>query len=358
MKRARGLTMIELLVGLAVGSLVIVGAVFVYSQSRTNYSINEAVARLQENARYALAVMEPDLQLAGNYGVMNDPVKMYYHNGSTTYALDLDPTDPQLSPAPAAIHACGRNFAVNVMQPVEGTNGAYGMDATNCAPSLGAFIVGTDRLTIRRASSETVTGANAGRIQIYGDRLNWLNQRIFNDASATVPNTTSRELRNLIVRSYFITDRTSSTTVNVPTLWRKSLETSGGAPANVDEEILPGVEDMQVQFGIDTGDHDGVAGFDVNTDLEMNVPDNVNGVVSRWVDPGDVTLGPPPAGNRLQVVAVRVWLRIRAEQPEQGFNDTTTYSYGPITYTPTGADTSFRRIVVSRTVFLRNARFL
>jgi len=71
MKRERGLSMIELLVGLAIGSMVIMGAVFVYNQSRTTYGINETQARLQENARYALAILEADITLAGNYGFDN-----------------------------------------------------------------------------------------------------------------------------------------------------------------------------------------------------------------------------------------------------------------------------------------------
>lgn len=65
--------MIELLVGLAIGSFVIIGAVFVYNQSRTSYAINETQARLQENARYAFAILESDVQLAGNYGFYNIP---------------------------------------------------------------------------------------------------------------------------------------------------------------------------------------------------------------------------------------------------------------------------------------------
>ena len=47
----RGLSLIELMVALTIGSLLIIGAVSVYVQSRTTYRINETVARMQENAR-------------------------------------------------------------------------------------------------------------------------------------------------------------------------------------------------------------------------------------------------------------------------------------------------------------------
>ncbi len=38
---------------------------------------------------------------------------------------------------------------------------------------------------------------------------------------------------------------------------------------------------MQIEFGIDDGNHDGVAGIDKD-DNNNNVPDNPNGVISRW----------------------------------------------------------------------------
>ncbi len=42
----QGLSLIELLVALAIGSVLIVGAVYVFSRGRATYSVNESVARL------------------------------------------------------------------------------------------------------------------------------------------------------------------------------------------------------------------------------------------------------------------------------------------------------------------------
>jgi len=54
MKHSRGLSLVELMVALAIGSLLIAGAVYVYSQSRNTQRVSEAVARLQEKGRYVL----------------------------------------------------------------------------------------------------------------------------------------------------------------------------------------------------------------------------------------------------------------------------------------------------------------
>jgi hypothetical protein len=71
-----------------------------------------------------------------------------------------------------------------------------------------------------------------------------------------------------------------------------------------------------------------------------------------------------------QVVSVRIWLLVRAENPEVGFRDNRTYEYGDrLTATGTTADLNaanaagrayrpadgFRRMLVSRTIQLRNA---
>src|SRR4030095_10491485 len=70
----RGLSLIELMVALTIGSLLIIGAVTVYVQSRSTYRINETVSRMQENARYAMSLLEPDIRLANHWGLMSDPL--------------------------------------------------------------------------------------------------------------------------------------------------------------------------------------------------------------------------------------------------------------------------------------------
>ena len=70
----RGVSLVELMVALAIGSIMIIGAVTVYSNSRTTYAINESLGRLQEQGRYVMSVLEPDVELAGFYGFTNNSV--------------------------------------------------------------------------------------------------------------------------------------------------------------------------------------------------------------------------------------------------------------------------------------------
>jgi len=357
MKRERGLSMIELLVGLAIGSMVIMGAVFVYNQSRTTYGINETQARLQENARYALAILEADVTLAGNYGFSNYPPDFSWKAASVN-AADLVPGKTAYGPT-----ACGDNFAVNVSLPVEGMEDAY-PTTDPCQPSTatGGAVTGADVLIIRRASTEAAT-ASVAKVQIYASRLVGSEQWLFSSNTAPGVSDTQHEIRDMIYRRYFV-GANSRTRPNFPTLWRKSLapNSAGSAPEVVDEEILPGVEDFQIQFGIDTGDRNADGVPDIDVDPADGQPDTLNGVVSRWVQPNSTLIlskaQNSTSGIGAQVVAVRVWLRLRADAPEVGYLDTRAYQYGgqASSWTPPSTLNTTRRLLVSRTFYVRNAR--
>ncbi len=56
----RGLTLVELMVALTLGLIVTLVVVNVFLSNREVYRVNEQLARLQENARYALEVLARD----------------------------------------------------------------------------------------------------------------------------------------------------------------------------------------------------------------------------------------------------------------------------------------------------------
>jgi type IV pilus assembly protein PilW len=153
---------------------------------------------------------------------------------------------------------------------------------------------------------------------------------------------TTSQTHELLVTGYYVsTTSTLSTPGNpVPSLRRHYLR--DGPAIQLNEEVLPGVEDMQVQFGIDT---DPVGAVN-------------RGSIDRYVNGDDPIFDPmsPAFLPTAKILAVRIWLRIRAERPENGFDDSVNnYRYADQDFTPPPGD-SFRRIVVSKTIYLRNAR--
>lgn len=360
LRREAGLSLVELLVALTIGSMIIVGAVVVYSQSRSNFALNETTARLQEEARYVLSLIEPDLQLAGFYGYTNssDDFLIVDGTGSGTPTSKLQQTDPRFPGVAAATHACGDNFALDLMATVQGLNNmANDGDfvpgpnadapgpASRCARSSVEPL--TDALTIRRASTAAV-GASALRLQLYVNRLKQTNQRIVLDGVAPGPVAVGlQEIRNLVIRTFYVASD-SEGRPGTPALRMVALD---DGQAFTDVEVMPGVEDLQVQFGVDTGDYDNDGIIDIDADAN-GIPDAPNGFATRYVNADSPLL--PGA----QVVSVRLWLRLRSEAPEVGFRDDRIYNYADTSFTAAGADAAFRRVLVSRTIQLRNARTL
>ncbi|MES2683518.1 MAG: PilW family protein [Pseudomonadota bacterium] len=67
-RQQQGLTLVELMIALTLGLIVITALVVVFSSSNQNYRQNEALASLQDNARFALDAVSRDLAMAGYWG--------------------------------------------------------------------------------------------------------------------------------------------------------------------------------------------------------------------------------------------------------------------------------------------------
>lgn len=319
---ALGFSLVELMVALAIGSIVIAGAVTVYVQGRNSYAVNDSLARLQENARYALSVIEPDLRMSSFWGLNQDPELI------VARALQTEAVSPVAPGVPA--NACGNNFAVDLFNNVEGSEGyTFGIGRTAACDAwpVGSVVPATtDTLTVRRAST-TPVGALNGQVQVWTTRTAG---RIFSNGVAPGAVAPIGQINDLIVNTYYVSPN-SNGRAGIPSLRRKTLvgtRTPGVAsPRFQDQEIVSGVEDLQVQFGID--------------------PTGLTGVATQFVDPD------APLAVGTQIVAVRVWVLVRAETPEVGFTDGRRYDYGSrANVTPSDG---FRRVLFSRTIQIRNS---
>ncbi|MFT0211622.1 PilW family protein [Pseudomonas sp. F1_0610] len=61
----KGLSLVELMVALAIGMFLVLGIIQVFLTSRDSYSVNEGIARLQENGRFSLDFLTQSLRQAG-----------------------------------------------------------------------------------------------------------------------------------------------------------------------------------------------------------------------------------------------------------------------------------------------------
>jgi Tfp pilus assembly protein PilW len=294
------------MIALTIGLILIAAFVSALRQSRSLFATNESLAWLQDASRHAMSVLVPDIEHAGFHG--------FAGNGIRVMSL------------PAGIDDCGADFALALDQPVQASNDRWPDVGGRCAPtgSSGGALAGTDTLTLRRASLATST-PHAGRLQVYSRRLDsQAPVDVFADGRAPGTVGENHEVRDVEVRTYYIANDSVGRR-GWPALRVKALTESGGAAQFRDEEVMPGVEDLQVELG--------VAGNDAR--VQYVAPD-------------------ADAARTRPIVAVRLWLRIRAESTESGYGDARPLAYAGRQFQPTSAEARHRRMLIERIVALRN----
>ncbi|MDH3550723.1 MAG: PilW family protein [Gammaproteobacteria bacterium] len=327
LRHQTGLTLIELMVALAIGSFLIIGAIQIYNQSRQAFVVNESIARVQETAQFAMDTIEADLRMASNWGRNSRGLAVE----GRSLVGDANPTDLTV-PTPS----CGDSWAFDLARPIDGSDNTYTLPCAASGGSAGS----SDVITVRRASVQPVL-PEAGRLQIQSTRIQGelfemdtvpaAFQPITNHPITGVP---SSGTHNLMVNSYYVSP-TSTLIPGVPTLRRKTLTVRSGAPFIEDQEVAPGVENIQLQLGIDV---------------------DADNTVDRYVNPGDDVYNPAAAGYipGVRVITARVWIIVRSVTTEFGLRDARTYQPGNANMGQ--MNDSFRRLQVSKTILLRNAR--
>ncbi|MEM6513616.1 MAG: PilW family protein [Pseudomonadota bacterium] len=321
-KQQYGTTLIELMVALAIGSFLIIGAVQIYNQSRQAFVINESIARVQETAQFAMDIVESDIRMSSNWGRTSRSLSIEGRSlsGNANPNSLTVPTD------------CGAQWVLDLGLPVDGDNNTY---ALGCDPT-GTAMANSDVLTVRRASVTPTADATLLNGKLYVQSTRIQGDIVVGDGSTLVPvpvDASDPSTHNLMISSYYVA--TDSTLIpGTPSLRRKILQMNGGSMSIIDEEVAPGVENLQVQFGVDL-DQD-------NT-------------VDRYVNPGDEVYDPLASGYvpGARVMTARIWMIVRASRIEVGIQDDRSYEPGDRDLgTPTD---SFRRMQISKTILLRNS---
>jgi type IV pilus assembly protein PilW len=326
LRKQSGMSLVELMISLLIGSILMVGAVSIFLKSKDTYRLNETMGRIQENARLALTMLGPDMRMASFWGRGSDAGVVF---GGAGVANAI--------PAGLAIAgSCQQNWAIDIDLAIDGTNNNF--PYAGCVPFGNGAQPGSDVVVSRHASSISQAVATAGRVQVFSTRTAGL---LFADgiAPVTPPGSTSR-VADLVSHAYYVSQDSGpgpapfGSGVGYPSLRRKALVPG---PLVQDEEVSPGIQDLQVQFGVDTN----------------VVGSPLRGSVNRWVNPGDPIIDPLAAGfnPNAKIVAVKVWLLVRAHRPEPGFTNTRNYVYADQNVT---FNDNFRRLLVSETFQLRN----
>ena len=241
--RARGFSLVELMVTIAIGMLIVASMAILLSNNSRSRTETEKTSLKIENGRYAIEAMAGEIQNAGYYAEF-DP-----------RGLTLPATKPDACATDAAGVAAGMRLHVQ----------GYNDVSTSVLSCLSDVRAGTDILVVRRVSGCVAgvgdcaalgTGNLAFQASSCGaaGELGSASVSDHYKLSATTSTltltkydcATLAEVRRFHVRIYYIAnnDRAGD---GIPTL--KRAELSNGAFVAV--SLVQGVENLQIEYGLD-----------------------------------------------------------------------------------------------------------
>lgn len=312
MKRDHGLTLVELMIAMLLVLIATAGALALVARGRAAERTSEAVASLEEITDAAFAILVDEVRMAGYLGIAAPGSRVIGSSAIGTVE----------APGLGVSGSCGDSLAHDLERPITAADGAYRVDtsaALRCSASPnGRIVPGTDTLTVRHASMASAP-RDAGRLQIESSLRT---ARLMADGVARLG--ASARIHDLEV-SVFYVSADSTAQRGVPSLRRKRL-VGGIRPAFQDEELVTGVEDMQVEFGLDD-------------------PDDADDAIDRWVTPAGLPADDTPR-------AIRLWIRARSDTPESQsvFQPAVAYS----NRAAPSFSSKFRHKLASRVIELRN----
>ena len=294
------------MISLAIGLLLLAGLTTLIVQQSSARDELEKSSRQIENGRYAMQILHDEIEHGGFYG-------QYFNI----------PAPAGVMPDPCATDLVSLDAAMSL--PIQG----YDAPATVVAPLSACLnnanhLAGTDILVIRRVDTSVTTMADAAA---GADGLIYLQtttaSQVMNTGAAadttkfpltysTSTITGPADLRAYLVHIYFVSPCSTmangttcaSTDDNgqpIPTLKRLELSATGVATLFTLTPLVEGIENLQLDYGIDN-DNDGY--------------------------PDSYTTAPATTAAWSNVMAIRVNLLARNNDPTPGYSDTKIYSLG------------------------------
>jgi type IV pilus assembly protein PilW len=368
--RQRGMSLIELLVSLTLSATLMAGVVGVFVTMFQTDRSQEGVSRIQESGRFALSFLSQDLRMAGFMGCSSTleatdiNVTIYSPPASFQPDRNIQGWEGATSD-PGDINNSVNDEATVLTSAVGGwaTSGGNVLDVTNAMPGTDIFRVWGADPAVRTIINSVTPGAStvvnvvntpdipddsilvlsdcekADIVQACSQQVIGTPQTLNltlsagctpgNIASLSLESGPGDEVMKLAGTLYYIGKRGNVAT-NPPTLFRRTLSTTG--IAGTPEELVEGVENMQILYGENTNnDNNNAADRFVSADL-----------VSNWND----------------VVSLRITLLVQSLESNL-VQTPQAYTYNGVTYngaTGNGAlppDGRLRRVFTT-TINLRN----
>lgn len=339
--RARGFSLVELMVSVTIGLLILAGMATLFSNNAKTQSEVEKANLQIENGRFTVQTIAGELVNAGFYGEF----------------------DPTVLSAPAAMPSLCENSLDSLREAlplhIQGVDNVTAANRPSCLDDHDLKL-GTDVLLVRRVQTCVVGTGNCAAASTGGaffqaslcsnntqldsvdvgdhydldTNINLLTRRQRN-CDATANSGTLAVVRRFVTHIYFITNNSVGSD-GIPTL--KRLELGGSPLAFTLVPVVEGVENLQFEHGLDTDDNG-------TPDIYSANPSTASACAAAAC----------AVTNWRNVVAVKMHVLARNLEPSPSVTINKTYSMGlnadnsANDYTPAATDKYRRHLFQSMT---------
>lgn len=338
----RGISLVELLIAISLGLFLTWGATQAYLVGKQTYSMQQALSRIQENGRMVHELMAYEVRNAGSIGcvsrmlmensstgtgcssgvsMLNSPNSVEYNFGNIVYGIndaDGSPTSGQpfagtggLSPAPKAqtdvllVRGISSTAATQLSGNTTGNGSGSFPVMLNAAPDGSGCVDGgicnNDILVLSdcvKAKIFQVTNVGGGAA--FAHAVSARNQ--CSQWTGTVPFMAGAQVAKMYNNFYYVANNVAGR----PALYMAGLD-------GVGTELLEGVEDMQIEYGVGKEDQTPCTdASQLGTGYEIDQYKTADQVTAQEWSAWDELLC-DTATPRRAVVAVRYSLLVRSE---------------------------------------------
>lgn len=347
-KQTRGFSLIELMIALTIGLILLAGVTLIMISSKRSYNVQNDMAMVQENARFATEFIGRDLRMAGYFGCTGQFPRVIYDSSSSPsrrmaadelgFSVEGRDADGALkSDVIRVTYANTKRNALHIQHCEPGKDSCI-LGSTNTP-----FQEGSDTIPVTHSDSRPgsvkagdpviLTDCSSADVYVVSSvsansvKLTSFLERDYDNQMQKFGQSYGAAMYPLVSNRYFIGAASSG---NGFSLYRDNAELNDALDTAQAEELLEGVENLQIRYGEDTDD-DGVVNQYRRADQ-----------VSDW----------------FQIRSVRLTLLMQTRQRFDGsFDDLPAINAADLdpdlgSYTP--PDQHRRRSLFTTTVMLRN----
>lgn len=314
-----GFTVVELMIAVTLSMLLGLAIVTVFVNNTHSFDQDDNIARMQDDARHALREIAFDIGMAGNYAELHMPDAVL-PDGALAIGADCGPSG-EVNWMYRTVEA-GTGNSLSLIA-IDNATSATASAAHTCFQS-GELLEGTDIVSIKRVAGGSTAAPVATNVYL---KTNGTVGVLYNGPAPTAPPVAvgaplaDWEYRPSI---YYIRQFANAPGDNIPTLCKKSLR--GPGPGMTTECLATGIENLQIEYGIDTSDDGHPNVFMTN----------------------------PTLADMQSVVSARIFLVARTTEIDTRYTNNKTYSVSNAPNFSPGD--SFHRRVFSTSVSIQNIR--